>query len=132
MEQNELQQRCERAVANKNSGKYNCAQAVACAFADVAGMDEAMAYRLTGAFGSGMGCLEGTCGALVGAGFILSAMSPDRVTAMRSMKRVMSEFGSKNGATLCKALKGVGTGVVLRECSGCVADSAALLGESIS
>jgi len=32
-----------------------------------------------------------------------------------------------NGSLICKELKGVGTGKVLRSCRGCVMDSAELL-----
>ncbi len=121
------EERVRRAVENKNSGKYNCAQSVACAFADVAHVDEEVFYRLAGAYGTGMGCLEGTCGALVGAGMVLGAVSRDRLEAMKRMKAVMVGFGSKNGATVCKYLKGVETGQPLRSCAGCVADAAELL-----
>lgn len=34
-----------------------------------------------------------------------------------------------NGATRCKLLKGVGTGVVLRECPMCVSDASEFLEE---
>ena len=39
-------------------------------------------------------------------------------------------FGS-GMATQCKMLKGVGTGVVLRQCNGCVADAAEFLEEQL-
>ena len=129
MESNFGDGRVKRAVENKNSGKYNCAQSVACAFADVADVDEEMLYRLAGAYGTGMGCLEGTCGALVGAGLVLGAVSKDRVEAMKKMKVVVTGFHSKNGATVCKHLKGIGTGQPLRSCLGCVEDAAELLGD---
>lgn len=119
--------RIEEAVAGKRSGRFNCAQAVACAFADIVGMDVAVVERLTGAFGTGMGCMEGTCGALVGAGFIVGAVSPDRVSAMKSMRGIVSAFNAKNGATICKILKGIETGKPLRACDGCVEDAATLL-----
>lgn len=115
------------AVENKRSGRFNCAQSVACAYAGVAGMDSAVAERLTSAFGTGMGCMEGTCGALIGAGVIVSAVSLDRVSAMKSMRGIVSAFHAKNGATVCKLLKGIESGVPLRSCDGCVEDAACLL-----
>lgn len=115
------------AVGRKQCGKYNCAQSVACAFADAADVSEDVLYRMAGAFGTGMGCLEGTCGALVGAGMVISAVSADRVAAMKRMRAVMEAFTLKNGASVCKELKGISTGTALRSCPGCVEDASALL-----
>lgn len=36
---------------------YNCAQAVACAFAEEAGVDKATVFRIAEGFGSGMGTM---------------------------------------------------------------------------
>ena len=63
MTKEELIQRTQKAAKNHERG-YNCAQAVACAFSDLAGMDEADLFRLTEGLGLGMGCMEGTCGAI--------------------------------------------------------------------
>ena len=46
--------RCEKAVENHHKG-CNCAQAVACVFADKSGYSEDELFRLTEAFGGGMG-----------------------------------------------------------------------------
>jgi len=45
------------------------------------------------------------------------------------MRQIMTKFQERNGATQCKMLKGVGTKVVLRECTGCEADAAGFLEE---
>ena len=47
------------------------------------------------------------------------------------MRQIMTQFQQRNGATQCKMLKGVGTGVVLRACTGCVADAAEFLEEQL-
>ena len=47
--------------------KFNCCQAVACAFAEGVGVDEKVLFQAGEGFGLGMGCMEGTCGALSGA-----------------------------------------------------------------
>ena len=112
-------------------GTHNCAQAVISTYADLIGIDEATARNLGNAFGAGMGTMEGTCGALVGAGIILGLATKDRVEARKGMRQVMTQFQQRNGATQCKLLKGVGTGVALRECTGCVADAAELLEEHL-
>ena len=46
--------RCEMSVQNHKKG-CNCAQAVACVFADKLGYSEDEIFRLTEAFGGGMG-----------------------------------------------------------------------------
>ncbi len=124
-----METRKKKAVEKKQSGSYNCAQALICTYADLAGIDEETAWYLGSGFGAGMGNMEGTCGALVGAGMALSLISKDKAQAMKGMKQIMTRFQQCNGATQCKLLKGVGTKVVLRECDGCVEDAATLLEE---
>lgn len=108
------------AAEKKRCGNYNCAQAIIHTYADIAGIDEQRAMNMANAFGSGMGNMEGTCGAIVGAGLVLGLVNKDKAKSMKQMRKIMSEFQKRNGATQCKLLKGVGTGVVLRECHDCV------------
>jgi hypothetical protein len=74
-----------------------------------------------------MGNMEGTCGALVGAGITLGMFTKDRAKSMKGMKQMMTQFQQRNGVTQCKLLKGIGTKVVLRECPLCVSDAAEFL-----
>lgn len=113
------------------SGTHNCAQAIVSTYADIIGLDETTAKNIANAFGGGMGNMEGTCGALVGAGIVLGLATTDRAKSRAEMRQVMMRFQERNGATQCKLLKGVGTNIVLRECSGCVADAAELLEEQL-
>ena len=53
----------------------------------------------------------------------------DRAKAVKGMRQIMEKFQERNGATRCKLLKGVGTGVVLRECPMCVSDASEFLEE---
>ena len=131
----------KKAVEMKSSGKYNCAQAVACAFADSIGVDENTIYDVGNAFGRGMGAMEATCGALTGAGIIIGIASGDRVKSMQSMAEILRRFDQRNGATICKHLKGITIdpqtgkmtpGKPLRACNLCVADSAEFLADAIS
>ena len=119
------------AAEKLENGTHNCAQAVICTYADLVGIDEETGRNLGNAFGSGMGNMEGTCGALVGAGIVLGLATTDRAKSRAGMRQVMMRFQERNGATQCKLLKGVGTNIVLRECSGCVADAAELLEEQL-
>lgn len=117
------------AAERKRCGSHNCAQAILCTYADKAGIDEETARNIANSFGAGMGNMEGTCGALVGAGTTLGMAIKDRAKSMKGMKQMMTKFQQRNGATQCKLLKGVGTKVVLRECPDCVADAAEFLEE---
>lgn len=122
-----MESRSEQAADRKRSGKYNCAQSVAVTYADITGLDVQTVMAVTSAFGTGMGTMEGTCGALVGAGVVTGALINDRVRARMAMKDIITSFREKNGATVCRDLKGVGTGCPLRDCNGCVADAAEIM-----
>ena len=119
------------AAEKLRNGTHNCAQAIISTYADFADIDEETARNLGNAFGSGMGNMEGTCGALVGAGVVMGLATKDRAKARKGMRQIMTQFQQRNGATQCNLLKGVGTGVILRECSGCVADAAEFLEEQL-
>ena len=113
------------------SGTHNCAQAIVSTYADIIGLDETTAKNVANAFGGGMGNMEGTCGALVGAGVVLGLATKDKAASRKGMRQIMMKFQERNGTTQCKQLKGVGTGIVLRECTGCVADAAEFLEDQL-
>ena len=114
-------------LAAERKKTCNCAQAVIATYADMVGITEQQAMDLGNAFGSGMGNMEGTCGALTGAAIIVGLATGDKLRSRKVMAKIMTEFQERNGATQCKLLKGVGTGQVLRSCEGCVADASELL-----
>ncbi len=126
-----MESRKQIAAEKKRCNTHNCTQAIVHTYADVAGIDEELSMHVGGAFAAGMGNMEGTCGALVGAGIILGLVSRDRVKAMKQMRRVMDKFQERNGATQCKHLKGVGALCPLRKCPDCVADAAEFLEQEI-
>ena len=152
-----MENRKNIAAEKKRCNSHNCAQAILHTYADIAGISEDEAMNIAGAFGGGMGNMEGTCGALVGAGLVLGLVNKDKaaiereegkacfdspereqarlkgkVKSMKQMRQIMTKFQERNGATQCKLLKGVGTKVVLRECPLCVSDAAEFLEEQIS
>lgn len=45
----------------------------------------------------------------------------------RVSREIVQKFGEKNGSVVCKDLKGIGTGKVLRSCDGCIKDAAQIL-----
>ena len=61
-----MSSRVEKALENHGKG-YNCCQAVACAYADLVGVDENLIFAAGEGFGAGMGGMQCTCGAVSGA-----------------------------------------------------------------
>ncbi|MBQ2055272.1 C_GCAxxG_C_C family probable redox protein [Bacteroidales bacterium KHT7] len=120
------------AAEKKRCGSHNCAQAVLCSYCDLTGIDEETSRNMTTAFAAGMGNMEGTCGAIVGAGIALSLITKDKAKSMKGMREIMTRFEERNKATQCKLLKGVETKQVLRECPDCVADAAEFLEDIIN
>ena len=118
----------ERAVELKHNG-CNCCQAVLCAFAEESGLSEDLLKQLGAGFGAGMGCMEATCGALVGAQILLGLKKYSGKPVMAEAKALHRNFSQKCGASICKVLKGLETGKVLCECDECVRTAAALAEE---
>ncbi len=115
----------------KRSGTHNCTQSVVCTYKDLTGLDEETSRNVGAAFAAGMGNLEGTCGAIVGAGVVLGCVYKDKVKAMKAQRNVMTKFQQRNGATQCRLLKGIGAKCPLRECPDCVADACEFLEEEL-
>ncbi|MBO4663472.1 MAG: C_GCAxxG_C_C family protein [Bacteroidaceae bacterium] len=122
-----MNSRKEIAAEMKRCGSHNCAQAVMCTYCDYTGLDAETIKNVGNSFAAGMGNMEGTCGAIVGAGVVLGLATKDKAKSVKGMKYIMEEFQKRNGSTQCKCLKGVGTGKVLRECPLCVADASEFL-----
>lgn len=126
-----METRKDIAAERKRCGTHNCAQAVLCTYHDYTGIDEDTIKNVGNAFAAGMGNMEGTCGAIVGAGIVLGLATKDRAKSVKAMRQIMDKFKQRNGTTQCKLLKGVGTGKVLRECPLCVADASEFLEEQL-
>ena len=120
----DMETRVEKTIERHNKG-YNCAQAVACTYCDLVGMDEETMFKATEALGLGMGGMEGTCGALTGA-CVVAGMKNSCYS-----RQILKKFLDQNKATRCKDLKGVETGVVLRSCQDCIRDAAKFLEEVV-
>ena len=127
-----MESRKEIAAGKKQCGSHNCTQAVLCTYHDFTGLDEENIKHVGNSFAAGMGNMEGTCGAIVGAGIVYGLAARDKAKSVRGMREIMEKFQERNGATQCKQLKGVGTGKVLRECPMCVADASEFLEELLS
>ena len=118
--------RSEQAVALKHGG-CNCCQAVLAAYEDQLGLDRQTLLAMGAAFGTGMGCLESTCGAQM----ILGCAQYAGRGLHAQARAMLESFRQEAGATICRELKGVGTGRVLVECDECVRIAARLAGEAL-
>lgn len=123
-----IQERADSAANLKASGQCNCCQAVTKTFVDTVGVSEQDLLKMSAGFAAGMGCMEATCGALVGANMILGLLTNGEGTVRKS-RELLSKFREKCGAVTCKDLKGIGTGKVLCECNDCVRNAVLSLGE---
>ena len=122
-----MESRVEKAAEKKMCG-YNCAQAVACTYCDLAGIDEETAKNMTQGFAVGIGgSTEATCGAIIGAVNILGMVRKKPRETMQGSRTILTRFKEQNGTVICKELKGITDGVVKRECVDCVRDAAAFL-----
>ena len=124
-----MESRKEKAAELKRCGTHNCTQAVLCTYYDYTGLDEDTIKHIGNGFAAGMGNMEGTCGAIIGAGIVLGLATKDKAKFLKGTRYIMEKFQERNGATQCKLLKGIGTGKPLRECPLCVADASQFLEE---
>lgn len=138
MTDKEKEARVQQALDNHKKG-YNCAQAVSCAFCDLTNTDETTMFTVTEGLGLGMGCMEGTCGA-ISASAVLSGFKnstarlekPDsKAASYKDSKTCVKAFQALHGTVVCKDLKGVETGKVIRSCDGCIEDAARIIAENL-
>ena len=126
-------------VSEKHKSGYNCAQAVACAYCDLFGMDEETEFKACEAFGAGMGGMEGTCGAVTAACVIAGAKNStvemggpgSKGATYKISKEIVRRFKEESGSVICKELKGVETGTPAKACPDCVKDAARILEEVV-
>lgn len=125
-----IEERANLAANLKATGQCNCTQAVLKAFEDKINIEPEELAKLAAGFAGGMGCLESTCGALIGA-VMTAGMITDGKGTPRYSKDIVGKFNEKSGATICKDLKGVATGQVLCECPECVRNAVLSLAETV-
>lgn len=134
----EKELRVAKALENHKKG-YNCAQSVVCAFADQTKLDEKTLFCVTEGMGLGMGGMEGTCGAIAAAA-VLSGLKdstgnlekPDsKGVTYKDARFCLAQFKEKNESVVCRDLKGVETGRVLRSCDGCIVDAVEIIAEKL-
>ena len=104
-----IEERAELAVETFAAGKGNCTQSVLCAWEDKIPVDHDTLMKLGAGYGAGMGCMQATCGALIGAVMAAGSVTDGKGTP-RTARSILTSFQEKSGATICKDLKGVETG----------------------
>lgn len=123
--------RTDKAIENHKKG-YNCAQAVLCAFEDVTDFTEDELFRMSEAFGGGMGGSGSICGAVSAMVILVGMKESGGVNALPATNKALSykkagalinEFENKNTSVLCSRIKGG----KLRSCDGCIEDAVVLL-----
>lgn len=124
MDFNEL---AKKAMDLKNNKHYNCCQAVVCALADETDIDYDILKRISSGFAAGLGNMEGTCGALIGACMIASLKKGDE--SIRYTREISERFNQKCGSITCKVLKGKVNKNIFLYCEDCVKNAVLAYGE---
>lgn len=130
--------RVQKAVEKHHKG-YNCAQAVVCAYCDLFGISEEIAFRMAEGFGAGFGNFQGTCGAVSGMCMVQSLkMSSGSVEkgltkfdTYKSVAQLQKYFTEMNKSIYCKDLRGEDGTPKLRSCDGCIEDCCRIIEEHI-
>ena len=126
-------------IKDKHTRGYNCAQIVLCSYAEELGIDEETLFRISEGFGAGMGGMMQTCGAVTAMFMALGLANSSgdlqacdtKPQTMKKVRELAAEFEKKNGSIVCRELKGIDTGKVLRSCDGCIEDGIRILGEYV-
>lgn len=110
-----MKSRTDRAVALFKEG-YNCSQSVFATYADLFGMDEETALKVSASFGAGIGRMREVCGAANGmflvAGMLTGATKGKDQLAKKKNYEVVQllaeEFKKENqGTYICRELLGL-------------------------
>lgn len=95
--------------------KYNCSQAVVCAFSDLTGLDEKTALAISSSFGGGFGRMREVCGTVSGAcmvlGLLFGGYTPGDNAAKAAHYALIQDFMARfkaraGGSYICRELLG--------------------------
>lgn len=96
----------------KHKCGYNCSQAVFCTYCDLFGIDEETAFKLSEGFGSGMGGMRETCGAVTSmfmlAGLKNSKGDLEKCSSKKDTYTLIQEladiYKNNEGSIICREL----------------------------
>jgi len=123
-----IEERAEKAVELKMFGGYNCSQAVTAVLCDQTSLTEEQLKQIAAGFCAGMGTMEATCGALIGAGMVAGMKTGGKATLGKT-REILTAFKARSGATTCKELKTMTDGKPLCSCEDCVRNAVLIYGE---
>ena len=114
MTDQELDERVARAVDNFMAG-YGCCQSVVAAFADLYGLDEDLAKRISAGFGGGVGRLRMMCGAVSGIVMLVGldcgqTEGSDRAgksACYKVVQQLLARSEQDNGSLICAEILGL-------------------------
>ena len=127
-----METRVQKAVELHQKG-YNCAQAILSTYADLFGLSEQDAYRIAEGFGTGMGAMGETCGAVTAAFMLIGLKNSNgkpgdkttRPETYRQVRELANAFSDEAGSITCRELKGT-TGLPVYPCAKCIETAARL------
>ena len=123
-----IEERAEKAVELKTKGGYNCSQAVTAVLADQTDLSEEQLKQISAGFCAGMGNMEATCGALIGAGMIAGSKT-EGIGTLKKTRQIQEAFMDRCGAIKCRDLKAITDGKPLCSCEDCVRNAVLIYGE---
>ncbi len=126
----------ERARKNFSEKKYNCCQAVICAYCEQYGINDDDIFKMTEGFGGGMGGLQETCGAVTGMFMAVSLNNSKgdkteptatKMDVYADVRALAEKFKEQCGYLDCRDLKEMVDGKQRVSCLVCVEAAAEIL-----
>lgn len=102
--------------------KYGCSGTIMMNYRKYVNLSEEEAITIAKPYLRGA---KKTCGAILAAHEILKRKAPNKI------KELDEKYQKKNNSTICKELKGLTGGHMLRTCPGCVEDVCIFLNEAL-
>ena len=123
-----ISDRADKAVQLKMFRGYSCSQAETAALTDQTGLSEEKLKSVAAGFCAGMGNLEATCGALIGAVMVAGLKTEGKGT-LQMARRIQEAFRDRCGAIKCRDLKTMTDGKPLCPCEECVRNAVLIYGK---
>jgi C_GCAxxG_C_C family probable redox protein len=103
------------AVVKTHAEGFSCAQALLAVYGPELGVDRETALKIAGGFGSGMGRMAGTCGAVTGAYMVIGLLygmtkaddQKQKELSYEVVRRFAEKFKQRNASLECRELMGV-------------------------
>lgn len=125
-----MKSRVLETIKKHNQG-YNCCQSVICTYADLLGIDEKTAFKISEGLGLGIGKMQRTCGAVTAMVLACGLKNSDGDLINPSTKRktydlsydLILEFEKNNETSICSELKKN----CKKSCNECIMDGARII-----